>query len=124
MVDSVPEFVMRTGVLSPFSPSNVRQDVSASHINRLTQLPIDQYSAPAAAAAGTMGYFGYSDLGLGFEAADVKWFAAASAAGSAIGAGIGAATSKRGNRGKGALYGAIGGIAASLTALIVNRAIR
>lgn len=116
MVDSVPEFVMRTGVLSPFSPSNVRQDVSASHLNRLTQLPVDQVAG--------LGYFGYSDLGLGFEAADVKWFAAASAAGSAIGAGVGAAASKRGNRGKGALYGAIGGAAASLVALLVNRAIR
>jgi len=117
MVDSVPEFVMRTGVLAPFSPMNVRQDVQESHIDRITNIPVGR--------EGTMGYFGdYEDFGMAFAKEDVKFFAVGSVAGAALSAGIGAMFSKRGNRSKGAMYGALGGLAASLTALVVNRAIR
>jgi hypothetical protein len=43
---SLPEFVMRTGVLSPFGPTNIYRDVKAAAIARMTALPTSAPTAP------------------------------------------------------------------------------
>lgn len=45
-LDSLPEFVMRTGVLAPFGPTHVRQDVRPAHIRKVTSLPTGAPTAP------------------------------------------------------------------------------
>jgi hypothetical protein len=43
---SLPEFVMRTGVLSPFGPTNIRRDVKSAAIARMTAMPTSRPTAP------------------------------------------------------------------------------
>lgn len=136
---SIPELVMRTGVIAPFSPNNVRADVQVANVVQATTLPVGEKStaiaqlAPSAGGpevpSGTPAVNGY-EFGIGFGAADgvdimygplsnpLRYVVTTGAA-AAVGAGVGAAINKR-RRGKGALFGALAGALTGVTALVVD----
>lgn len=37
---SIPEMVMRTGVIETFNPLNARQDINVNHVERITHIPV------------------------------------------------------------------------------------
>jgi len=39
-MDSIPEFVMKTGALSPMNPMRIRKDVSARSVDYVTKVPV------------------------------------------------------------------------------------
>ena len=72
---SLPEFIMRTGVLSPYGKTDIYRDVKSAAIARMTALPTSRptapnpptTTAPSVSAAGPIaGWFGRS---LGADAA-------------------------------------------------------
>ena len=134
---SIPELVMRTGVIAPFSPNNVRSDVQVANVVKATTLPVGEQStaiaqlAPSAggpelpAVAPTVNGYEFEmgaadgvDILYGPLSNTMRYVVTAGAA-AAVGAGVGAALAKR-KRGKGAMYGALSGALTGIAALVVD----
>lgn len=113
-MDSIPEFVMRTGVIAPFSPGNARRDIRAAHVQSITNLPVGQQ-------AGMAGYFGQDEMeGFGNFGAFTPKRAVYGGAGGAVAGGLlGAMTARSGERLRGAGFGALAGVGAGLLALFL-----
>jgi hypothetical protein len=45
--ESIPQLVMRTGIIRPVRPENARRDVSISHVEAATRLAVGQPMSPA-----------------------------------------------------------------------------
>jgi len=39
---STPQLVMRTGIIRPMNPANARRDISTSHVDSMTRMPVDE----------------------------------------------------------------------------------
>jgi hypothetical protein len=123
-MDSIPEFVMRTGVLTPFAPGNARRDIQSSHVQAITNLPVGQQ-------AGMAGYFGQDEMeGFGYFGAAGQLHTVSfepkvwlTHVGAGVGAGVasGALLGGAGRRGRGALVGAAVGGLGALAALLMIR---
>lgn len=121
-MDSIPEFVMRTGVIAPFAPGNARRDIQVAHVQSVTNLPVGQQP-------GMAGYFGQDEMQGYFGAVasvqaqniEARFWLFGGVGAAAVGALGGMFVGGSGRRGIGALTGALIGAAGAMVPLVLIR---
>jgi len=117
-MDSIPQFVMRTGVISPFNPINARQDIAERHVQGVTNSPVAMQ--PGVAPINGFGYSGFGEAAAQIGAIDKKhWI---------LGAGVGALVGILGgvfgapySRARGAVVGGVAGVGVAAVTLFALR---
>jgi hypothetical protein len=117
-MDSIPQFVMRTGVISPFNPINARQDISERHVQGVTNAPVAMQ--PGVAPINGFGYSGFGEAGAVVGTIDKKHWILGAGVGAVVGI-LGGIFGAPDSRTRGAIVGGVAGVGAAAVALYALR---